>query len=71
MPVIRKDYPCGCCIGIAVVRNQMRSTGVLAKCFTCTESIIQGRLNAVFAEIKIEPKASKYLASQDIKLPSI
>ena len=49
----------------------MRSTGILAKCLTCTDSIIQGRLNALFAEIKQEPKASKYLATQDISQTSI
>jgi hypothetical protein len=71
MPVIRKEYPCGCCIGITVACNRMRSTGVLVKCLICTDASLQSRINVISAYIKIEPKASKYLAAQDISLPSI
>jgi len=68
MPVIKKEYPCGCCIGIAVVRNRMRSTGILNQCKTCTDAIMQARLDIIFAEIKEDPKASKYLLALDSAL---
>jgi len=65
MPVIQKTYPCGCVIGVAVVDNRLRGCGILKRCGSCDEEIIQAYLDKTRQEAASYKTASKYTVFLD------
>jgi hypothetical protein len=62
MPVLRKTFPCGCCVGIAIGGNKFLGIGLVERCGNCTEFAMECYLREVHYEIDGYGTVTKYLA---------